>query len=243
MANHPASSTTRANPYRARPKACTATVTVSLAFDGGSGGSVKDRRDPGAVREGTGRRILVAPIGPAPICREVLIRWLDARPRRTATARTTQPGSGRPSADITVCVHSRAARTPPPVDRSHPIDPVPSPWFRTTSTAYSAQGSQVYCNLLPAGVHCVSIRPHGPEPCDPLLVNQEVRRLATRTHRRTGALATRAREFPRSAHTPRRIPLTRSRTASLRPAAFLLLSRMSGMNPTHDAALPRATPS
>jgi len=36
---------------------------------------------------------------------------------------------------------------------------VPSPWFRTTSTAYSAHRSRVYCTPKPDGVRCVSKLP------------------------------------------------------------------------------------
>jgi len=45
---------------------------------------------------------------------------------------------------------------PPSVDRSHPIDPVPPSWFRTTSTASSAAGSRACCVPVPDEVHRVS---------------------------------------------------------------------------------------
>jgi hypothetical protein len=46
-------------------------------------------------------------------------------------------------------VHSQEPK-PPSVRRSHPPDPVPPSWFRTTMTAYSTQRSRVCCTPQPA---------------------------------------------------------------------------------------------
>lgn len=66
---------------------------------------------------------------------------------------------GRPAADMT---HARPLRAFIAERRrettSHSRLHVPPLWFRTTSTACSAHGQQVYCNPQPARVHRVSAR-------------------------------------------------------------------------------------
>jgi hypothetical protein len=75
---------------------------------------------------------------------------------------------------------------------------VPSPWFLTTSTAYSAHRPQVCCTLKPNGVRCVS-------------------RLGSHLQPAEAGDRGELSSFPDSAvHTLRRIPLADSRTASLR---------------------------
>jgi hypothetical protein len=79
-------------------------------------------------------------------------------------------------------------------------DPVPPLWFLTTSTAYSTSGPRVCCN---------SCRPWGLVRFKPVPPHRQAASdlpvLGRRDHSRTRV------------HTPRRIPLVRSRTASLRP--------------------------
>jgi hypothetical protein len=76
---------------------------------------------------------------------------------------------------------------------------VPSSRFLTTSTVYSAHRPQVCCTLKPNGVRCVS-------------------RLGSHMQPAEAGDRGELSSFPDSAvHTLRRIPLVRSRTASLRP--------------------------
>ena len=201
-------------------------------------------RWPSTVAEAAPLRIAMIP--------EQYRSWADRRvPRRPDRPGADHRGSAGAVADLVSAANrdhsddptrtgsaplptSPCASTPGRRERrprsigSHPTDPVPPPWFLTTSTAFSAHGSQVYCNLLPAGVRCVSIRSRGPEPRD-LLPGEpgrtppcHARTPADRCAREAGA------GLPRSAHTPRRIPLTGSRTASLRPAALPAVVRAPG---------------
>jgi len=96
-------------------------------------------------------------------------------------------------------VHSPMTLLPPfgqplPSDRL-----VPSTWFRTTSTVYSAHRLRVCCTPKPDGVRCVSGLRHHHSPTE---VDD---RWETVTLSRNAV------------HTLRRIPLASSRTASLRP--------------------------
>jgi hypothetical protein len=99
-----------------------------------------------------------------------------------------------------LCVHSRAAPK-----RHHiglavpPARHVPSPWFLTTTTAYSTQQLRAYCISVPTrgSLRFRSLHPARLERTR--LTQSEEHFPATRFH------------------TPRRIPLTGSRTASLRP--------------------------
>lgn len=226
-------------PYCTRPKACTASDTVSLAFDGGGSGSVADRNDPGAVPE-LGRSSSSSSPGSAR-SRSLGECWCGGRPRvrgEPRSLRRPNPNRVRPSADITVCVHSRTTRTSSPVSRkpsdrsrsvpvvSHHLD-----GFLRTRLAGVLQPAAGWGSLRFFSDHAARSR------ATSSLVNQEERHLATRALRRTGVLARRARGFPRSAHTPRRIPLTGSRTASLRPAALPAVVRAPG---EPDAALRRS---
>jgi len=76
---------------------------------------------------------------------------------------------------------------------------VPPPWFRTTSTVYSAHRLRAYCIPKPDGVRCVS------ELCPHLSPTEVDDRWETVTLSRNAV------------HTLQRIPLAGSRTASLRP--------------------------
>jgi hypothetical protein len=77
---------------------------------------------------------------------------------------------------------------------------VPSSWFRTTSTAYSARQVRVYCTPLPA-MRFIAFRATALGDCPP--------------EREPSSLAS---AFPRDAgHTLQRVLSASSRTASLRP--------------------------
>jgi len=101
-----------------------------------------------------------------------------------------------------------AASTPgrcrhlPSAIRCHSDRPVPSSWFLTTSTACSAGGARVYCNPMPDRVRCVS---------------RELHHAPRRIQRPSRLLVTPLPFLASAFHTPRRIPLASSRTASLRP--------------------------
>jgi len=88
----------------------------------------------------------------APVC----ARNPSLRPRgRGRSNRSSSHGIHSrvcPSVDTSAHVHSQAALLPPVVRPLLHVRHVPSLWFLTTSTVYSALGPPVCCTWLPTGV-------------------------------------------------------------------------------------------
>jgi hypothetical protein len=129
-------------------------------------------------------RALVTSAGTPRSCRssfELLLSW---------DSPTYRPSADRPSARPLPEAEASFGSTVPPVVL------VPPSWFLTTSAAFSAQGLQVCCALLPA-VGFDALPAPASRPPEGTLQDRRVSRAAF--------------------HTLRRVPLVSSRTASLRP--------------------------
>jgi len=79
---------------------------------------------------------------------------LDEAGRVAPSASTHRPSVDRPFGRLFRGHRARPLpdsdfRPPPSASGCHSRSPVPSSWFRTTSTAFSAHGSQACCILLP----------------------------------------------------------------------------------------------
>lgn len=128
-----------------------------------------------------------------------------------------------PSSDMPRAVHSHAMSTSRhhALGRDHlwPRHRVPPSWFFTTSADCSSSWFQVYCNLVPEGVRCVS--PWSTDPHDPKVDGTDG-------------------PGPRNARTLRRIPPSFSSPGPITVACMHLLPLLqSVLHPRRVSESPR----